>query len=81
MHLKKRIRSLVCMILISSSLVVPAVAAAAAAPVQQVWLSATGEKYHNVSDCGRMNPAKARQVTLEEAVNAGYEACKKCYNQ
>lgn len=43
-----------------------------------VWLSATGEKYHRIPDCGRMNPDKARSVTLEYALSAGYDACKKC---
>lgn len=46
---------------------------------QMVWLSETGEKYHNKPDCGRMNPNKARQVTLSEAKKAGYGACSKCY--
>ncbi len=46
---------------------------------QMVWLSETGEKYHNKPDCGRMNPNKARQVTLSEAQKAGYGACSKCY--
>ena len=44
-----------------------------------VWLSATGSKYHNRPDCGRMNPDNARQVTLSEAENAGFEPCAKCY--
>lgn len=43
-----------------------------------VWLSATGEKYHRIPDCGRMNPSKARSVTREYAISAGYDACKKC---
>ena len=32
-------------------------------PVEDVmvWLPATGEKYHNKNNCGRMNPDKARQ--------------------
>lgn len=46
---------------------------------QLVWLSETGEKYHNIPDCGRMNPNKARQVTQSEAERAGYGACSKCY--
>lgn len=46
---------------------------------QMVWLSATGEKYHNKPDCGNMNPNKARQVTLSEAKRRGYGACSKCY--
>lgn len=44
-----------------------------------VWLSATGSKYHSVPDCGNMNPDTAIQVSLSEAQNRGYEACKKCY--
>ena len=46
---------------------------------QLVWLSETGEKYHNIPDRGRMNPNKARQVTQSEAERAGYGACSKCY--
>ena len=44
-----------------------------------VWLPATGEKYHNKNNCGRMNPDKARQVTKNEAERMGYEPCGKCY--
>lgn len=51
-----------------------------AAPVgAQVWLSATGSKYHSINNCGKMNPNKARLVTLEEAINLGMEKCDKCY--
>ncbi|MBZ9608614.1 MBL fold metallo-hydrolase [Clostridium estertheticum] len=42
-----------------------------------VWLSATGDKYHSINNCGRMNPNKARQVTLDEAKNS-YSPCSKC---
>ena len=44
-----------------------------------VWLSATGSKYHRINNCGRMNPDKARQVSLDDAINMGYEKCKNCY--
>ena len=44
-----------------------------------VWLPATGERYHNKNNCGRMNPDKARQVTKSEAERLGYEPCGKCY--
>lgn len=45
--------------------------------VNMVWLPENGTKYHSNSSCSNMdNP---RQVTLDEAVNAGYEPCKKCY--
>ena len=44
-----------------------------------VWLSATGSKYHSIPNCGNMNPDTARQISLSEAQNRGYEACKKCY--
>lgn len=42
-----------------------------------VWLSETGSKYHRINNCGKMNPNKARQVTLDEAKN-GYGPCSKC---
>lgn len=49
-------------------------------PVEaMVWLSATGSKYHRIPNCGRMNPSKARQVSLEQAVAQGFERCKNCY--
>ncbi len=45
---------------------------------QMVWLSATGDKYHSINNCGRMNPSTARQVTLQEA-QSGYQRCSKCW--
>lgn len=45
--------------------------------IQMVWLPESGTKYHNNVSCSDMN--NPRQVTLDEAVNAGYEPCKKCY--
>ena len=42
-----------------------------------VWLPESGTKYHSNSSCSNMN--NPRQVTLDEAVNAGYEPCKKCH--
>lgn len=44
-----------------------------------VWLSATGSKYHRTNHCGNMNPNKARSVSRDEAIQKGYDACKKCY--
>lgn len=44
-----------------------------------VWLSATGSKYHSRNNCGTMNPAKAREVSLDEAQSLGMTACKKCF--
>lgn len=45
--------------------------------VNMVWLPENGTKYHSNSSCSNMeNP---RQVPLDEAVNAGYEPCKKCH--
>lgn len=46
---------------------------------EKVWVSETGEKYHNKPDCGRMNPDKARQMTRSEAEALGLEPCKKCF--
>ena len=44
-----------------------------------VWIPATGEKYHRIPNCGRMNPDTARQVSKSEAESMGYTPCKKCY--
>lgn len=57
----------------------PAESVAPAESTLTVWLSATGSKYHNKPDCGRMNPDKARQISRSEAISSGYEACSKCY--
>lgn len=43
------------------------------------WKSATGEKYHSINNCGRMNPDKATQITVEQAISMGLEACEKCW--
>ncbi len=41
-----------------------------------VWIPKSGTKYHRRADCsGMKNP---RKVTKEEAINDGYEPCKKC---
>lgn len=46
-------------------------------PVVYVWIPKTGTKYHSISTCsGMKSPSR---VTLEEAINAGYEPCSKCY--
>lgn len=49
------------------------------AQAKSVWLSATGQKYHKIDHCGRMNPAKARKVTLSEARSRGFLPCSKCF--
>lgn len=50
------------------------------APVSDtVWLSATGSHYHSINNCGRMNPDKARQVSLDYAIRAGYDRCENCF--
>lgn len=45
-----------------------------------VWISATGKKYHRIPNCGNMNPNRARKITLTQANQRGYTACKKCYH-
>ncbi len=58
----------------------PAPAETSTTPVGgMVWLSATGEKYHRIDHCGKMNPDKARQISLEDALSQGYEKCSKCW--
>lgn len=44
-----------------------------------VWLSATGEKYHNKPNCGNMNPNTARKISRSDAEAKGYGACKNCF--
>ena len=46
---------------------------------QMVWISATGSKYHSIPDCGNMNPDKAYQEPVSQALEEGYEPCKKCF--
>lgn len=42
-----------------------------------VWISNTGKKYHSNSSCSNMkNP---RQVSKNNAIAMGRDACKKCY--
>ena len=44
-----------------------------------VWQSATGTKYHSISDCGNMNPDNAVKITQSEAESKGLGRCKKCF--
>jgi len=46
---------------------------------QMCWKSATGSKYHSINDCGRMNPNKAKQITVAQAEKMGLEPCAKCW--
>lgn len=43
------------------------------------WLSATGDYFHSINNCGNMNPSKARPVTYAEALASGHPACPKCW--
>lgn len=49
------------------------------APQSLVWLSATGVKYHKIQKCGNMDPTRAKQVSLTEAIRLGYAPCEKCF--
>lgn len=60
-----------------SALQTPAASTPAAA--SDVWLPATGSKYHRINNCGKMNPKKATKVSLQEAKDRGYTACSKCF--
>ncbi len=44
-----------------------------------VWIPASGSKYHSIPNCGRMNPNKASLVSIEWARSNGYSACSKCW--
>lgn len=45
----------------------------------QVWVSATGNKYHSKNDCGNMDPDKATGMSEVDAINRGLEKCSKCW--
>ena len=45
---------------------------------QMVWISETGKKYHNKSNCGKMNPDRATKIPLSKA-KKNYDPCKKCF--
>jgi len=46
---------------------------------RNVWLSATGVRYHSVNNCGNMNPARASSVTRQVARDRGHSACARCW--
>ena len=46
---------------------------------QTAYLSATGDKYHSISNCGRMNPNKATKTTVAKAEQSGCGRCSKCW--
>lgn len=46
---------------------------------KMVWKTATGKKYHSINNCGKTNPANAKQVTLDAAKSAGLTPCSKCF--
>lgn len=45
----------------------------------QVWISATGSKYHRNNTCSGMNPDKAVQMSRADAEAKGLKPCKRCY--
>lgn len=46
---------------------------------QNVWISATGSKYHATSECGSGNPNKATEISVSDAEEQGYSPCKRCF--
>jgi len=46
---------------------------------QTAYLSATGDKYHSIPNCGNMNASKATKTTVAEAEKKGKERCSKCW--
>ena len=50
-----------------------------AAAQTMVWETATGKCYHSTNHCGKTNPKKAKQITLEQAKSKGLKKCSKCW--
>jgi hypothetical protein len=47
---------------------------------QTVWIAGTGGLiYHQVDNCGNMNPARATSMTRGEARDEGIRACLRCW--
>ena len=45
----------------------------------EVYITATGKKYHSKPNCGQTDTSKVRKATLEEAKAQGLEPCQKCH--
>lgn len=45
--------------------------------LKQVWITATGKKYHRISKCG--NTKCSKKLSLTEAKRLHLTSCKKCY--
>lgn len=45
----------------------------------EVYITATGKKYHSKPNCGQTDTSKVRKATLEEAKAQGLEPCKRCH--
>ncbi|MCR4851101.1 MAG: hypothetical protein K5870_07550 [Lachnospiraceae bacterium] len=57
----------------------PTAPTAVAAANTMVWQTATGKCYHSRNNCGKTNPKKATQITLEQAKAKGLKKCSKCW--
>lgn len=55
----------------------PQSSSTAATSSSMVWISETGTHYHDIPNCGNMNPDKATQIPLETA-RLKYEWCEDC---
>lgn len=60
-----------------ASVVAPEPAPAPSGDTTAVWIPSSGSKYHSNAGCsGMKNPT---QTTKQDAINRGYDACKKCW--
>ena len=48
-------------------------------PSDLVWIPNKGSRFHAISCCGRMVPARARKVARNTAESAGFLPCKNCH--
>lgn len=49
--------------------------------VMQLWVPKTGDKYHSVNPCGKMDPDGARQVTVDLTTLNESQLCETCCQQ
>lgn len=46
---------------------------------EEVYITATGKKYHKINNCGKTNPNNTSKMNRKEAEEQGYDSCSNCF--
>ena len=76
MFVKRNLAVITAFLVVVGTFITGAVKINAASGDTIVYITKTGEKYHNAG-CGSLSKSKI-ETTLQSAVDRGYEPCKKC---